>query len=91
MEIDIQNALMDKPRPHYLTGFAFVEREGNTYLLRAKAIFPTGTPQIDDRMRAAVPHVNIAEELYGVWSAVHVLCEQYGVRNTLARQIVVNQ
>ena len=79
-------ALKGKPRPHYLIGEAEYSLNNGIYKLISRVIFPSTRDSIEDRNKPPIPHANIGDAYFGVWNAVHLICDQIGVYGTLTNQ-----
>ena len=88
----IKTIMEHTPRPHYLCGSAKYSVEGNIYKILTTANFTSeGNPSIADRLTNYLPypHVNVADCLFGLWNAVHIIAEINGYRDRTLKKIIV--
>ncbi|MDP3026451.1 MAG: hypothetical protein Q8N63_01995 [Nanoarchaeota archaeon] len=85
-KIDLTAALNGKPRPHFLVGEAEYSFENGAHRIIATAVFPSSRDSVGDRAEASIPHANIGDAYFGLWNAVHIICEKAGVYGTLTSE-----
>ena len=91
-EIDVTQALLGTPRPHYLIGNATYEQEDAVHVLKGTIHFSSENQSIGDRNEKYLPnpHVNGGDVCFAVWNGAHIIGDLLGYsQRTLVNEIRV--
>ena len=89
-KVDIKEALLGIPRPHFLVGQAVYDQEDKTHILRGTINFSSKNPSIRDRNEKYLPnpHVNGGDVCFAMWNGAHIIGDQLGYsQRTLVNEI----